>query len=99
MMGIIQMFTKQDMMPLHRALLDAMESSAAYKASTHTEEQIGVVQGESRQSIKSEVVNSNQYWSREDGALIESKPVGVMVVRYGLLNYPNPSQPSDSLYL
>jgi hypothetical protein len=59
MMGIIQTFTKQDMMPLHRALLNMMESSAAYKVLTCTEEQIGVVQGELRQSIKSETANSN----------------------------------------
>jgi hypothetical protein len=41
------------------ALLNMIESSAGYKVSTHTEEQIGIVWGESRQSIKSEAVNSD----------------------------------------
>jgi hypothetical protein len=31
------------MMPLHRALFYMMESSVAYKASTYTKEQIGVI--------------------------------------------------------
>jgi hypothetical protein len=30
---------------------------------------------------------------------IESKLVGVVVIRHGLLSYPNPFQPSVSLYL
>jgi hypothetical protein len=46
MMGIIQTFTKQDMMPLHRVLLYTMKSNAAYKAMTCTEEEIGIFWGE-----------------------------------------------------
>jgi hypothetical protein len=46
MIGIIQTFTKQDMMLLHRALLC-------------TEEEIDIIWGELRQSINSEVVNGN----------------------------------------
>jgi hypothetical protein len=42
-------------------------------------------------------LNSDRDRGREDGAFIESEPVGVMVIRHGLLNYPNPLQPFISL--
>jgi hypothetical protein len=48
MVGIIQMFTKQDVMPLYGALLDTMEGSMTHKTTTHTEEGISIVQRESR---------------------------------------------------
>jgi hypothetical protein len=42
-------------------------------------------------------IDGNGYGCRKDGALIESEPVGVMVISH-LLNYPNPPQSSVSLY-
>jgi hypothetical protein len=42
-------------------------------------------------------IDSNGYRCRKDGTLIESEPVGVMVISH-LLNYPNPLQSSVSLY-
>jgi hypothetical protein len=45
MMRIIQSFAKQDVVSLHRTLLDTMNSIATWEAATRGEEQIGVVRG------------------------------------------------------
>jgi hypothetical protein len=48
MMRIVQMFAKQNVMPLYRALLYAMNGGTTYKALTSTEEEVGVIGRESR---------------------------------------------------
>jgi hypothetical protein len=58
-MGIIQTFTEQDVVSLHGAVFYTMESSMTHKTMTSTEEEIGVIQRESRQSIECITVNGN----------------------------------------
>jgi hypothetical protein len=85
-------------MPLYGTLLDTMEGSMTHKKTTCTEEEISIVWRESRQCVKGMAIDSNRYGCRKDGTLMESEPVGVMVISH-LLNYPNPLPSSVSLYL
>jgi hypothetical protein len=48
MMRIIQLFAEQDVVSLHRTLLDTMNSVATREATTRGEEQIGIVRGKTR---------------------------------------------------
>jgi hypothetical protein len=47
------------MMPLHKALLDMVESSMTYKATTGIEEEVGVIWGKLRQRIEGITIDSN----------------------------------------
>jgi hypothetical protein len=47
-MQIVQMFAQQDVMPLYRALLYTVNGCTTYKASTSTEEEVGIVKRELR---------------------------------------------------
>jgi hypothetical protein len=85
MMRIIQSFTKQDMVSFYTTLLDAMKSSMANKATSSTEEQIGVIWQKTRQSIERKAINGNKDGIGEDRAFIERDPVGVMEVGHDLL--------------
>jgi hypothetical protein len=71
-------------------LLYAMKSSTTDEAAPGTEEKICIVRWEAGENIEGKAIYSNRYGSREDGTFIEHKPVGVMIVRHGLLNYLNP---------
>jgi hypothetical protein len=90
-MRIIQSFTKQDVVSFYRTLLNAMKSSTANKATSSTEEQIGVIWQKTRKSIECKAINHNIDGIRENGAFIERDPVGVMEVRHDLLTTQIPS--------
>jgi hypothetical protein len=60
MMRVVQPFTEQDVMSLHRTLLYAMEGSTADEATTSTKEEISVVRRETGEGVKSEAVHSNR---------------------------------------
>jgi hypothetical protein len=45
-MRVIQPFTEQDMMSLHRTLLDAMEGSMTNESMTSTEEEVSIISRE-----------------------------------------------------
>jgi hypothetical protein len=57
-----------------------MSGSATYKATTSAEEEIGIIIQQTGESVKSEAVDSQRYGGRENRLLIESDPVGVMVI-------------------
>jgi hypothetical protein len=84
------MLSEQDVVTSYWALLYKMNGVATRETTTSTEEQVGIVRGEARQSIKGETINGYGNRSQEGGASLEGIPVGVMVVGHGLLNYSNP---------
>jgi hypothetical protein len=86
-MRVIQPFTEQDVMSHHRTLLDAMEGGTTDEATTSTEEEVSVVRRETGESIKGEAVHSNRDGIGEHGALIESKPMGIVVIEHWRPNY------------
>jgi hypothetical protein len=88
MMRIIQPFTKQDMISLHRTLLDTMKSGMTYKATTSAEEKIGVIRRGMGESIKGKTVYGNGNGSGEYRTLIESEPISIVAIRHWRLNYP-----------
>jgi hypothetical protein len=59
MMRIVQVLTKQDVVPLHRALFYVMNCIATHKAMTCAEEQIYIIQRKTRQHIESETIDSH----------------------------------------
>jgi hypothetical protein len=72
-----------------RTLLNTMNSCVTYEATTSTEEEVGIIGRETRKSIKSETVDSHGDRSREYRALVESNPVGMMVIRHWKLWNPS----------
>jgi hypothetical protein len=80
MMGIVQLFTEQNVRSLHRTLLDLVKSGMAHEAMTHAEEQVGVVGRQTGQGIKCVAINGDRDRSREDGTLVEGEPVGMMII-------------------
>jgi hypothetical protein len=90
-MRVIQPFTEQDVMSLHRTLLNVMEGGMTDEAMTSTEDEVSVVRREMGESIKGEAVHSNRDGIGEHGALIESKPMGIVVIGHWRLNYPETS--------
>jgi hypothetical protein len=92
-MRVILPFTKQDVRPFHRTLFNTMEGSAAHKATTCAEEKVGVVRRTSGKGVEGETVNSSRDRDREHGTFIESEPVGTVVIRHWILNYPGPIHP------
>jgi hypothetical protein len=97
-MRVIQSLTEQDVMFLHRTLLDAMESGTTDEAMTSTEEEVSVVRRETRESIKSEAVHGNGDRIGEHRTLIESEPMGIVVIRHWRLNYPETPSIDPVLY-
>jgi hypothetical protein len=59
-----------------------MESCTTNEAMSHTEEQVGIVWRETRQSVEREAVNRNKDRIGENRAFVERDPVGVMEVRH-----------------
>jgi hypothetical protein len=51
MMRVVQMTTKQDVVPFHRTLLYVMDGLARYETTTNAKEQVCIVRGQVRQSI------------------------------------------------
>jgi hypothetical protein len=79
------------MVSLHRTLLDMMKSGTADEAMPSTEEQIGIIGRETRESIKHKAINHNIDGIGEDRVFIERDPVGVMEVGHDLLTTQIPS--------
>jgi hypothetical protein len=52
------------------------------EAMSHTEEQVGIIWREMRQSIEREAVNRNKDRVGENRVFVERDPVGVMEVRH-----------------
>jgi hypothetical protein len=97
-MRIIQPLKKQDVMPLHRALLDTMKGSMTDEATTSTEEEVSVIRRETRKGVKGEAIYSDGNGIGEHGTLVESEPMGIVVIRYQRLNYPETSSINPFLY-
>jgi hypothetical protein len=99
MMRVVQQLTEQDVMSFHRTLLDMMKSGMAHEAMTSAEEKIGVIRRKTRESIEDETVHSNGVRGGEHRTIIESEPVGIMVIRHWRLNYLVPLHQPFPLYL
>jgi hypothetical protein len=54
------------------------------------EAQVGVVIGQTRQSIESDAVQGYKRRSREQRLFEERDPVDAVVIGHGVLNYPTP---------
>jgi hypothetical protein len=87
-MRVVQPLTEQDVMSFNRTLFDTMKGSTTYKATTSAEEKVGIVRRKMGEGIKGEAVHSNGDRSREHRTLIESKPMGIVVIRHWRLNHP-----------
>jgi hypothetical protein len=70
-------------------LLNMMKSHVTYKAMTSTEEEFGIVRREMRKSTKGETVNSYGDRSGEYRTLVESNPMGIMVIGHWKLWNPS----------
>jgi hypothetical protein len=86
-MRVVQSFTEQDMMSFHRTLLDTMKSGTTYKATTSAEEKISVVRRKMRECVEGETVYSNGDRIGEHRTLVESIPMGIVVIGHWRLNY------------
>jgi hypothetical protein len=97
-MRVVQLFTEQDVMSLHRTLLDTMESGTTDKATTSTKEEVSVVRRETGEGVKGEAVHSNRDRIGEHRTLVESEPMGIVVIGHWRLHYPETSSINTFLY-
>jgi hypothetical protein len=79
------------MVSFYQALFYTMESCTTYKATSCTEEQVGIIWRKTKQSVECKAVNRNKDGVRENRAFVERDPVGVMEVRHDLLTTQIPS--------
>jgi hypothetical protein len=86
-------------MSFYGTLLNTMKSGATHKAMTHAEEKVGIVRRKLGEGVEGETVNGNRDRSGEYRMLIESKPVGLLVIRHWRLNYLGSLHLSLLLYL
>jgi hypothetical protein len=86
-------------MSFYKTLLNTMESSAAHKTTTHAEGKVSIIQTKLGEGVEGETVNSDRDRSREHGTLIESEPVGMVVIGHWRLNYLGSLHLSLPLYL
>jgi hypothetical protein len=57
MMRVVSTFTKQDVMPFHKALLCTMNGIATHKTTTYAKEQVCIVRREVGQSMEVEAID------------------------------------------
>jgi hypothetical protein len=60
------------------------------KAAVSQEAQVGIVVGQTRQSIESDTVHGYKRRGREQQLFKERDPVDAVVIGHGVLNYPTP---------
>jgi hypothetical protein len=70
------------MVSFYWTLFYTMESCTTNEATSHTEEQVGIVWQEMRQSVECEAVDCNKDGVGENRSFVERNPVGVMEVRH-----------------
>jgi hypothetical protein len=86
-MGIIKTFAKPHTQAMLRTSFGAMEGMVAHKATTSSEEQVGIVFVQSRKGIKSGTIDFYENGVREARHVEEFNTVRVMVIKHGTLYY------------
>jgi hypothetical protein len=59
-----------------------MKGGMTDEATTSTKEEVSIVRQEMRKDVKGEAVHSNRDRIRKHGTLVESKPMGIVVIRH-----------------
>jgi hypothetical protein len=75
------------MMSFYQTLFNMMNSGATHKATTHAEENVSIVWRKPGEGVEGETLDGNGNRSREHRTLIESEPVGMVVIGHWKLNY------------
>jgi hypothetical protein len=97
-MRVVQLFAEQDVLSLHRTLLDVMESDKTDEVTTCTKGEVSIVRTKMRESVKGKTVHGDRDESREHGALIKHEPMGIMVIGHWRLNSSETSPIDSFLY-
>jgi hypothetical protein len=70
-----------------------MKGMMTHKAMTRSEEQVGIMFGQSEKSVKSGAIDFYENRGREARLVEEFNPVQVVVIKHGALYYFTTSQP------
>jgi hypothetical protein len=89
-MWISQTLTEQPTQTTLRTNHHMMRFRETDKAAVSQEAQVGVVVGQTRQSVESDAVQGYKRRGGEQRLFKERDPVDAVVIGHGVLNYPTP---------
>jgi hypothetical protein len=67
-----------------------MSFSIADEAAIRQKAQVGIMIGQTKESIKGDTIHGYKSRGGEQRLFVERHPVDMMVIRHGSLNYPTP---------
>jgi hypothetical protein len=92
------MLTEQHAKTTLRTDLSTMSSEVADEATTRTKEEVGILVGQTGQSVECETIHGHINGGREERSFIKADPMDIVVIGHDLLNYPNTLQKPSPLY-